>query len=49
MQILTMRCLQNLMTAGVNDRAKSLAEVINLISDDESLLIFKTIFSASGE
>ena len=35
--------------AGVNDRAKSLAEVINLISDDKSLLIFKTIFLASGD
>jgi hypothetical protein len=27
---------------GVNDKAKSLAEVINLISDVKSLLIFKT-------
>jgi DNA-binding HxlR family transcriptional regulator len=35
--------------AGVNDKAKSLAEVINLISDDKSLLIFKTIFLASGD
>jgi hypothetical protein len=35
--------------AGVNDRAKSLAEVINLISDDKSLLTFKTIFLASGD
>jgi len=35
--------------AGVNDRAKSLAEVMNLISDDKSLLIFKTIFLASGD
>ena len=34
--------------AGVNDRAKALAEVINLISDDKSLLTFKTIFLASG-
>ena len=35
--------------AGVKDRSKSLAEVINLISDDKSLLIFKTIFLASGD
>jgi predicted transcriptional regulator len=35
--------------AGMNDKAKSLAEVINLISDDKSLLIFKTIFLASGD
>jgi DNA-binding HxlR family transcriptional regulator len=34
---------------GVSDRAKSLAEVINLISDDKSLLIYKTIFLASGD
>jgi DNA-binding HxlR family transcriptional regulator len=34
---------------GVNDRAKSLVEVINLISDDKSLVIFKTIFLASGD
>ena len=35
--------------AGMNDKAKSLAEVINLISDDKSLLIFKTIFLTSGD
>ena len=35
--------------AGRNEKSEFLAEVIKLISDDKSLLIFKTIFLASGD
>ncbi len=35
--------------AGGKQNSESLAEVIKLISDDKSLLIFKTIFLASGD
>ena len=35
--------------AGRNQKLESLGEVIKLISDNKSLLIFKTIFLASGD
>jgi DNA-binding HxlR family transcriptional regulator len=35
--------------AGRNQKLESLQEVIKLISDNKSLLIFKTIFLASGD
>ncbi len=35
--------------AGRNQKLEFLGEVIKLISDDKSLLIFKTVFLASGD